>query len=262
MNNTIQFSLPKRDIMIKYINFFYLIIIFHQLLSGTCVHVFGDSHASFCFSNERTAIPRDENSYYNFSTHNQIISMKFNIHWFGSKTMFSIGRDGLDTLSIKDLGVQENDVAVFVFGEIDARCHIGKQRDVLNRELHEVIETLAKSYINAIKNNKKQFNNVYCVIVSVMPPTNNTFNASYPYHGTIEDRAMITKQLNQKLQKLCIENSITFLDVYSLYANHEGVLDNERSDKVVHVNPHENDLIKQKLFDDLTHTYNLFNSGM
>ncbi len=86
----------------------------------------------------------------------------------------------------------------------------------------------------------------------------NYFNSSYPYHGSLDDRASITKQLNIKLKELCAKYSFCFLDIHSLYANSEGILDDERSDKVVHVNPSHNDLIKQSLLDYLNQTFKLF----
>lgn len=234
------------------------VIFFSQFLSATQVHIFGDSHGSFCFSNERTALPRDEHSYYQYICDGKSIQVEFNIHWVGSKTMFAIGRDGLNFINIKDFDVQENDVIIFVFGEIDARCHIGKQRDTKNRDLNEIIESLVINYLESIKKNKDQFTNLYCGIVSVMPPTNNVYNKFYPYYGPIEDRVLITRQLNMKLQELCALYEFNFLDVYSLYVNDNGFLDNERSDKLVHVNPKKNDLIKQKLLNQLNHKYKIF----
>lgn len=218
------------------------------------IHIFGDSHAAFCFSNERTAIPRDENSIFNYNG----IPIPFSIHWFGSKTMHSIGRDGLAGFNLKNFGMQDFDVAVLVFGEIDARCHIGKQRDNNKRELSEIITTLSTNFLKTVIENLQLFNNVYCVIVSIIPPTNNVFNEVYPYHGSLEDRVAITRLLNDCLKSLCLDNNIDFLDTYSLYANDEGALDNNHSDGVVHVNAQENDLIKQYLIELLNMKYQLF----
>jgi hypothetical protein len=73
------------------------------------IHVFGDSHVSE-FSNIPGCL----------------------LHYVGPITMHRIGRDGLNFLDMTSYGVQENEVAIFVFGEIDCRCHIGKQRDKQN----------------------------------------------------------------------------------------------------------------------------------
>jgi len=236
----------------------FTLLSFHSLLS-TCVHVFGDSHGSFFFSNDRTMIPRNEQSHFNYLNNTYSQKIEFQINWFGSKTMHSIGRDGLNTLNIKNFGVEENDVAVFVFGEIDARCHIGKQRDINHRSLEEIIDTLSNNFMETLQKNRSLFNNIYIVVVSVLPPTNNAYNETYPYHGSLNDRALITQELNKKLKQLCNAYSFDFLDVYGQYVNTEGILDNNRSDGVVHVNPQENDIIKKQLIDLLMQRHGLFN---
>jgi hypothetical protein len=245
--------------MIKKTIFLLFTSLSFQSLVPTCIHVFGDSHASFFFSNERTAIPRNEQSYFDYDTTTQSKKIEFRINWFGSKTMHSVARDGLNALDIKNFGVQEEDVAVFVFGEIDARCHVGKQRDNKHRDLDEIIETLARNFMKTIQLNKSPFNNLHIVIVSIMPPTNNAFNESYPYHGTLEDRVLITQALNARLCALCIEYQFDFLDLYTHYANNQGFLDNDLSDGVVHVNQHTNDAIKKQLIDLLAQRHGLFN---
>lgn len=218
-------------------------------LSGAKIHIFGDSHASFCFSNERTAIPRDEISSFTYRRNGVVRSVPFVIHWLGSKTMHAIGRDGLAALNLKNFQIQERDVAVFVFGEIDARCHIGKQRDLQNRQFDEVIDTLAQNFLNCIELNKQAFKKLTCVVVSITPPTNNAYNWVYPYYGSLEERAFITKKLNAKLKELCTIYNCKFLDVHALYATPQGTLDDSVSDGVVHVNPQTNDQIKQLLID-------------
>ena len=245
-------------ISIYSVSLLFTVFFVHDVLSFQ-IHVFGDSHASFCFSNDRTEIPRNEISWFKYINNTQNnISVEFAIHWFGSKTMFSIGRDSLQILNLKSLGVLDGDVSVFVFGEIDVRCHIGKQRDLHNRELGEVINSLAKSFLEAIKNNQIMFKRLFCVVVSVTPPTNNYFNWVYPYHGTLDDRSNITRQLNSKLKELCNEYGFDFLDIHALYANEEGILDDNVSDGVVHVNPRSNDQIKKSLIDLLITKHSLF----
>lgn len=236
----------------------FLLLFLSQSIQAKQIHIFGDSHASFCFSNERTEIPRKEHSYYHYMDDSISKQIEFSINWFGSKTMFSIARDRLNAINLKNFGVQEDDVVVFVFGEIDARCHIGKQRDIKKRDLEEIINSLTRGFIQAIEENKMLFQTLYCVVVSVTPPTNDAFNEVFPYHGTLEDRATITRQLNDALQSLCTQHAIDFLDIYSHYANKDGILDNAQSDGVVHVNPKENNRIKDQLIRLLINKYQLF----
>ena len=57
----------------------------------------------------------------------------------GHVTMHRIGRDSLSYFNIKDYSVQENVYVVFVFGEIDVRCHIGRIADQKFLKLDDVI---------------------------------------------------------------------------------------------------------------------------
>ena len=105
------------------------------LASAQSIHVFGDSHANWGFSNF------GKHHYdYNYNT----LNIPFSVHWIINKTMHGIGKDGLRVLNIASYNMQENDIAVFVFGEIDARCHIGKQRDEQHRDVDQIITVSRK----------------------------------------------------------------------------------------------------------------------
>ena len=144
--------------------------------------------------------------------------------------MHRIGRDGIDCPELK-----KRDAAIFAFGEIDVRCHIGKQRDLHNRSLEEIIETLVKSYIASIKSVRDRHDQVVYIIFNIVPPTNDCYNPSFPFYGTIEDRVHITQLLNSRLKKACNEFGFLFLDVNSFYATPFGTLNRELSDKCVHI---------------------------
>ena len=211
------------------------------------VHFFGESHAAFCFC-------KPENcwgSQYSYTTNlNKIeITAPFSINHLGPKTMHRVGRDGVNFLNIKNYGVQNEETAVFVFGEIDVRCHIGKQRDLNNRNLDEVIDTLAKKYIETIVINKNMFEKINIFIVSITPPTNQSPNPDYPIYGSLQDRINITQKLNLKLKELSALNQIYFLDIYQLLSNNNGSLNPPMSDGSVHMNPKYNYLAKNKLIE-------------
>lgn len=184
-------------------------------LSLHTIHVFGDSHTG-AFTIIPGCVKR----------------------WLGSITMHRVGRDKLNFLNLMDQSVFDDQIAVFVFGEIDVRMHIGKQRDETKRELDEIIDILATNYINTILLNRSLYNNLLCIVYSVTPPTEFTIpNAKQSFfYGTLEDRVIITKKLNQKLSELCAKNDIPFLDVYEDYANPDGTLNVSLSDGSVHIN--------------------------
>lgn len=174
------------------------------------IHVFGDSH-TVAF----TGIPN------------------VHIHWLGAITMHRVGRDGLDFLNNTSFGVQQNDYVVFVFGEIDVRWHIGKQRDFKFRSIDEILNTLVTKYIKTIKDYRIQYQNIHLIVYSIVPPTNN-----YPHpqiYGTLEDRIEITQKLNAKLLEACKKENLRFLDVYNDYALPDGSLNLTLSDGTLHI---------------------------
>jgi lysophospholipase L1-like esterase len=198
--------------------------------SLSTIHVIGDSH-----SNELRGIP-------GCKVHGCPIA------GLGPITMHRVGRDGLAIINLIDLGVREGDVVVFCFGEIDARCHIGKQCTEFKRKVSEIIEKLATNYIKTILQNKILYKSLFCIVYSVTPPTDAEYNPLYPLYGTLEERIAFSKQLNAKLAELCKTFGIGFLDVYKEYSNKKGVLRKRFSDGGVHINPAYNKFISNKLY--------------
>jgi hypothetical protein len=212
------------------------------------IHVIGDSHSSFCFTNMIPVGTHLERSLFRCKTHhNEHLSVFFSIHWLGPFTMFRIGRDGLKAFNLKSMKVQENEIAVFVFGEIDVRCHIEKQSAVQGKEPDAIIDQLVKQYIGAINENRNQFNHIHCVVCNVVPPSDNSFNPRYPFYGSLKTRIDITKKLNSKLQELCAANKISVLDLYTDHCTEQGDLSFEYCQGDVHIAPRHNARIKQKL---------------
>jgi hypothetical protein len=218
---------------------------------GSTIHIIGDSHGFFCFNNTQSGITADEKSVFHYSKNGNSISVPFYIHWLGSRTMHRVGRDGLVGLNIKNLGVHEGDVVVFLFGEVDVRCHIGRQRDEKVREQSEVINTLANAYIETLASNKKLYTNIVCFVCSITPPCDRGYNSSYPFYGSLSERVSITQELNNSLKECSRKHGIHFLDVYSIYAQDDGSLGLAVSDGIIHINPKYNYHIKEKLIEAL-----------
>lgn len=149
-------------------------IYFHTLTKT--IHVVGDSHAVFCFTGKKSGNIND----FSYKDH----TVQFSINWLGPITMHRIGRDGLSFLNITQFNVIENDIMIFVFGEIDVRCHIGKQRDFGGRNMDEILQCLVKNYCETIIKNRSLYQTVHCVVVNVVPPSDNGFNPEFPHYGT------------------------------------------------------------------------------
>lgn len=201
------------------------------------IYVFGDSHAWF---NHKIRFSGDISF---VSVEN--VSVLFKIRASPSVTMHRVGRDGLAYLDVTTYGIKSSDIVIFNFGEVDCRCHIGKQRDQSHQGLDIIIDRLAMAYINTIVANKKLIPNVTYAIMSVLPPTDQGFNSSVPYYGTLADRIQITNFLNRKLNKLCQENGLIFLDIAYLYSDQDGALKVELSDGIVHVGEGHNRSLKE-----------------
>lgn len=218
---------------------FYLALILligtaHHLIGFPTIHVFGDSHSYFCFSNNGQ---RD----YIFSYNS--LEIPFAVHWLGPKTMYSIGKNGLD---LRAYGLQDGDVVVFTFGEIDARCHVIKQRDEKGRAIDEILDSLVANYFDVINQNRKVLD-VTFVVMEVMPPTNQSFNPEVPIYGSIQDRVAVTCELNRRLKIACVENEVKFLEIYNICARQDGTLNPKMSDGFVHIHMNYNFHVKQKL---------------
>lgn len=206
---------------------------------GNIIHIFGDSHAMYNFSNL---------DFFHINNY-QLCT-----------TMHKVGRDKINFINYNNYEIIENDIIVYQFGEIDCRCHIGKQL-LLNRELDEIIETLTTNYINSISENKKQFHKLYIIICCVPPPTDKYYyekingempdNFPLPFIGTNEERVIYTKKINTILKQKCLENDLLFFDYYDSYSDENGLLVPELSDNTVHIKQNEKLL---ELFKNFIHT--------
>lgn len=160
--------------------------------------------------------------------------------------MYHIGKHKLDLLDFKKHGVLDGEVTICVFGEHDVRGLIGKLRDESKKEIGEVIDNLVEKYIDVINLNRSFYDNLFCIVYSVVPPT--SWKGGMPCCGTLEERVLITKLLNQKLSEICSKNNISFLDIFDDYANPDGTLCPSLSDGGVHLHGFKTQPIKDKLY--------------
>ena len=186
------------------------------------IHIFGDSHGNANFSNIK---------YNNFINHSS-----------QSITMYRVGRDGLEYINFKSINIKNNDIIIYQFGEVDCRCHIGKQI-LLLRELNEIIYELIDKYIDSIKNNLINYDNLKIIICCVPPQMNQQYfeniygpiTHEFPFIGTNEERIKYTNLVNSIIKNKCLENNFIFFDYYDYYENNEGTLKIELSDNICHI---------------------------
>jgi hypothetical protein len=188
-----------------------------------------------------------EHSLFCFNKNRQSACIDINIHYLGPVTMHRVGRDGQGILNISG-AVCEGDTVVFVFGEIDVRCHIGKQRDERGRSLSEVIGILVNKYMMTISENVKQYKHLKVVIMSSTPPCDSDpAFISLPVHGSLQDRVRINNSLCDELARACNERGYYFLDIRPYFSSLDGSLKFELSDGIVHVGLPHNHVIKEEL---------------
>jgi len=179
------------------------------------IHTFGDSHVTYGFR-ELSSI---------------------NTNWLGPKLCYSFGRDKKDLLDIKKFNVQDGDIVIFSFGEIDCRCHIHKYITLTNPYTN-IIDDIVNNYFEAIKENVSQFKDLKVCVFNVIPTVKkSTIQGSddYPHLGSDEERKSYILYFNKKLKEKCIEYNFIFFDVYNNYMDNDGFLSKSLSNGDVHI---------------------------
>ena len=203
------------------------------------IHTFGDSHSSDVYSHWGKI---------------NIADVKIKCHHIGGKLMFTFGRRGLNLLNIKDYEVEEDDVVIFCFGEIDCRNHVHKHI-TKDKSFKNVIELTVHNYFNAIRENVSQYNNLKTCIYNVVPPNRyqkQCPNTPFPYLGSDIERKTYYIYMNEKLKELCKKNNYFYFDIYNESCDEEGFLKKEFSDGNVHLmnTTHSTEVIKRLLLGD------------
>ena len=155
-------------------------------------------------------------------------------HHLGAKLCFSIGRDKLDILDIRNYNIKNGDIVIFSFGEIDCRAHIHK-----HLPYEESINGIVERYFETIKLNidVSGLNIKTCVYNVPPPPRKNGIweNPEFPFEGSDEERKTYSLYFNKKLKEKCQDYGYTFFDIYDKYIDDDGFLIREMSDGNVHI---------------------------
>jgi hypothetical protein len=142
---------------------------------------------------------------------------------------------------------------IYQFGEVDCRCHIGKQL-LLGRTLDEIIIELINNYINSINENLIGYNNIKIIICCIPPQMNQQYfenihgpiTHEFPFVGTNEERSKYTLLMNELLKISCQKNNYYFFDYYENYVDENGLLKIVLSDNICHI--HKNDKLLEKIY--------------
>ena len=201
------------------------------------IHTFGESHSVYGWNKCKNVIT----------------------HSIGPVLAYSLGRDKLQRLNIKNFNIKDNDSVVFCFGEIDCRCHIHKYITKDNT-YKMIIDNIVNNYVDAINLNinncDTKLNKI--AIYNVVPPVEDNYiktwegdellNAvkKWPFLGTDIERQVYVKYFNNCLEKKCLLNNWIFVNIYDFYADKNGFLNKSLSDGLVHI---DNPIFLQKFID-------------
>ena len=169
----------------------------------------------------------------------------FNIqrHHLGPILCYSFGKEKLNRLNIKNYNIQENDTCIFTFGEIDCRNHINTYISSTNT-YQNIIDNMIDNYFIAIDLNVKQYNRITVYVYNVIPPANIQWQYPYPYKGSNEERLQYVTYFNQKLKEYCNKYNYKFFDIYNMYADNNGYLNQAYSYDGCHLSQNTSMFIK------------------
>jgi hypothetical protein len=176
------------------------------------IHTFGDSHATVGWCR----IPGVEH------------------HTSGPVTCHRIGKYGLSGINITGR-VVGGDFAVFSFGEIDCRCHIGRYAEC---DAGAEIERLVGLYFNTLAENAALNPGVVIGVQTVTPAVRKEEQVDapdYPFIGTNDERRRFVSLFNDGYRKFCKALGMVCVDIHDQYADSEGFLNPKYSDGTVHI---------------------------
>lgn len=219
------------------------------------IHIFGDSHSSIY-----KYIP------------------EITVHNVGPVTMHRVGRDGVrgatrrcgpqtkagqereqalgvqlcaasnQGSSFREHGIKNGDFVVFIFGEIDVRNHIGKQRDSLGRNEDEILKTLAVNYLQKIHEEASYFDSITCAVRFVTPVSEQTRDPiRHPAHGTKEDRAQLVNKLNGLLRDESSRYGVVYIGGYDEFVAENGFVSSVYCSDGIHLNKNALPLLLEQL---------------
>jgi lysophospholipase L1-like esterase len=163
----------------------------------------------------------------------------FTVHFLGSATAHNLIKDNSITHSKqKTLAVMSkipnNEVVLFVLGEIDCRLHIYQKYMDTNEAvpIEKLISTTVERYIGFLK----QFKD-HRVVVSTIPPAGyEEKRYEYPFYGSPKIRGYINKTFNEALREECSKAGTPCVDIYDKVVREDGLAKQEYLRDQVHFN--------------------------
>jgi len=176
-------------------------------------HAIGDSHCCYGWHNIRYV--------------NRI--------YLGSKLCYSVGLREINLQYLPE--IEDGDVIIFCFGEIDCRCHVHKHiTESVTYQM--IIDDMIANYLARIKESVSHFSKIHVCVYNIIPPMQKDAvkdNPDYPFLGSDEERKSYYLYFNSKCKEKCAEYGFIFFDIYDKYCDENGFLNKRLSDGTVHI---------------------------
>lgn len=178
------------------------------------VHVIGDSHAAYLFARAATVTT----------------------HSVPGHTMHRVGRDGATDL-LHGAPLTREDTLIFVFGEIDVRCHLLRVATSKGWGLERATQDLAQRYVAALAAARESSpERPKICLLEVVPPIDPlTPNPLLPVVGTLAERLAIWYLLNEALKTEARRSGFTFIRIPKIYRKRDASLKRRYSDCHAHI---------------------------
>lgn len=135
----------------------------------------------------------------------------------------------INNLKIRPVGSK----FIFIFGEIDCRVHFFNQANKQQRPIDDLILDTAERYVILVKRLRRRG---FDIAVMNVVPTGEMGNAGYKFFGAPSQRREITKKFNNRLECLCLEHGVPFINIYKELVNGKGWRKRELIQDDVHLN--------------------------
>lgn len=133
----------------------------------------------------------------------------------------------------------ENDIFLFIFGEIDIRCHITRISNKSGKHVSEIIKDLVERYVHSVSEAMLSYPDCRAILAQPPFPSDRRPNPAFPFIGTLEQRIAAHTIMGCHLQMEANRYGFLYLPFPKAYKTTDGGLVRKYSDDGVHIMPSE-----------------------
>jgi len=206
--------------------YYFYSVLYSRIYDVPLIHVIGDSHVKAFRMNK------------SFVTHHIHGATANNLK---RKNSTSHSNERLFSIVGK---INEKDIVMLAFGEIDCRIHVYYQfkKNGEKYTISDLIDMTVSNYIEVLEQVREHVKNP-CVY-SVAPSTTVGNEYDYPYYADPEMRSEITRTFNARLEDFCKKNNFAYIDIYPNVSDESGFMLPEYTADKIHLNNKVVDFVK------------------